>query len=192
MNLLNSHNVHWDMWDQINEHASVNMFLQIQRYLRNVFVVVYCCSALVRGWEVWTPGVEQLLLYIELSCLRSFKYLIRMPPGQLPLEVFWACQLRRDPRVYQELADGIIYLIWPGGALQCPSRRWKLLFWRSLEYLAQSAAAGSWPQKRWRMQTVVVDRRLDGYLNQFTNNTNKKTSRQTWSWPLPQPEAKFC
>jgi len=36
-------------------------------------------------------GLEPLLLHVERSQLRCFGHLIRMPPGQLPLEVFWAC-----------------------------------------------------------------------------------------------------
>uniref|UniRef100_A0A8C6NPK6 Reverse transcriptase domain-containing protein n=1 Tax=Nothobranchius furzeri TaxID=105023 RepID=A0A8C6NPK6_NOTFU len=38
-------------------------------------------------------GVELLLLRIERSQLRWFGHLIRMPPGRLPGDVFWACLL---------------------------------------------------------------------------------------------------
>ena len=42
--------------------------------------------------------VEPLLLRIERSQLRWFGHLVRMPPGRLPGEVFWACPTGRRPR----------------------------------------------------------------------------------------------
>jgi len=43
-------------------------------------------------------GVEPLLLRVEMSQLRWFGHLIRMPPGRLPLEVFRARPNVRRPR----------------------------------------------------------------------------------------------
>ena len=42
-------------------------------------------------------GTEPLLLCVERSQLRWLGDLIRMPPGCLPLEVFWARPTRRRP-----------------------------------------------------------------------------------------------
>ncbi|KAJ0009346.1 hypothetical protein NQD34_001048 [Periophthalmus magnuspinnatus] len=43
-------------------------------------------------------GVEPLLLHVERSQLRWLGHLLRMPPGRLPREVFWACPTGRRPR----------------------------------------------------------------------------------------------
>ena len=42
--------------------------------------------------------VEPLLLHIERSQLRWFGHLVRMSPGRLPGEVFWACPPGKRPR----------------------------------------------------------------------------------------------
>uniref|UniRef100_A0A3B4BI15 Ethanolamine kinase n=1 Tax=Periophthalmus magnuspinnatus TaxID=409849 RepID=A0A3B4BI15_9GOBI len=43
-------------------------------------------------------GVEPLLLHVERNQLRWLGHLLRMPPGRLPREVFWACPTGRRPR----------------------------------------------------------------------------------------------
>jgi len=43
-------------------------------------------------------GVERLLLHIERSQMRWLGHLLRMPPGRLPGEVFWARPTGRRPR----------------------------------------------------------------------------------------------
>lgn len=41
--------------------------------------------------------VEPLLLHVERSQLRWFVHLVRMTPGHIPGEVFWACPTGRRP-----------------------------------------------------------------------------------------------
>ncbi|KAJ0002535.1 hypothetical protein NQD34_007684 [Periophthalmus magnuspinnatus] len=43
-------------------------------------------------------GVEPLLLHVERNQLRWLGHLLRMPPGRLPRQVFWACPTGRRPR----------------------------------------------------------------------------------------------
>jgi len=59
-------------------------------------------------------GVEPLLLRVERSQLRWFGYLIRMPPGRLPLEVFRTRPTGRRPwgRPRTRCRDYISLLAW--------------------------------------------------------------------------------
>jgi len=43
-------------------------------------------------------GVQPLLLCVEKCQLRWIRHFISMPPGHLPLEVFWARPTGRRPR----------------------------------------------------------------------------------------------
>jgi len=53
----------------------------------------------VRSSDIWRGlGVEPLLLCVERGQLRWFGHQIRMPPGRLPSEMFWACSTGRKPR----------------------------------------------------------------------------------------------
>lgn len=52
----------------------------------------------VRGCDTWRELIEPLLLRIQSSQRRWFGKGIRMPPGCLPLEVFWARPTGRTPR----------------------------------------------------------------------------------------------
>jgi len=57
-------------------------------------------------------NVELLLLCTEMSQLRSFGHLLRMPPRRHPVDVFWACPTGKRPRVYPEHTRGILSLGW--------------------------------------------------------------------------------
>ncbi len=59
-------------------------------------------------------GVEPVLLRVERSQLRWFGHLIRMPPGHLPVGVFWACPTSRRPRGRPRTCwrDYISHLAW--------------------------------------------------------------------------------
>ena len=71
--------------------------------------------------ELW---VEPLLPSVERSPLRWSELLIRMPPGHLPLEFFWACPTERSHWADPELPWAITYLIWSGNTLGSP--RWSM------------------------------------------------------------------
>lgn len=55
----------------------------------------------VAGLHLWKEDeklfiIELLVLHIEMSQLRWFEHLVRMPPGRLPEDMFWICQSRHS------------------------------------------------------------------------------------------------
>jgi len=53
----------------------------------------------MRSSAIWGElGVESLLLHIERNQLRWVGHLVSLPPGRLPLEVFWTRPTGRRPR----------------------------------------------------------------------------------------------
>ncbi|TWW80569.1 hypothetical protein D4764_01G0003840 [Takifugu flavidus] len=58
--------------------------------------------------------VEPLLLRVERSQMRWLGHLVRMPPGRLPGEVFWACPSGRRPpgRPRTRWRDYVSRLVW--------------------------------------------------------------------------------
>ncbi len=59
-------------------------------------------------------GVEPLFLRVKRNQLKWFGHLIRMPPGRIPLEVFWARPTGRRPRARLRTCwrDYISHLAW--------------------------------------------------------------------------------
>lgn len=54
--------------------------------------------------------------------LRWFRLLIRIPLGCLPVEVFWASPIWRNPRAHPEHAGGTTCSIQPENVLGSPKR----------------------------------------------------------------------
>jgi len=88
-------------------------------------------------------GSETLLLHVEMSQLRWFSHLIRMPPGRLPLEVFQAYPSGRRPGGRPRThAGGMRSPSWPGNSSGSPRMSWRMLRGeRSLGRPAGSATA---------------------------------------------------
>ena len=73
------------------------IYIQTLRYGHELCVMTERTSLQIQEAKMSFP-VELLLIRIERSHLWWFQLLIRMPPGHLPLEVFWAHAASRRPQ----------------------------------------------------------------------------------------------
>lgn len=110
---------------------------------------------------MWTFGRCSVLFHIERSQLRWFRRLIRMCPGRLPLEVFWACPTgRRPPGQTLNTLEGL-QIPSSLGTPRNPNRRsWRLWLGRGLFGLPCLACChcGLVPRQR---------KKMDGWMFAF-------------------------
>lgn len=81
-----------------------------------------------------TGSVELLLPQAKRSQVRWFRQLIRMPPGCLPSEVFWAHLPGRRPGPHW--TDYVSHLAWEHNII--PRRSWKTLLGRGASGIPSS------------------------------------------------------